>query len=246
MISSKIVLQFGLAIHIVALLISSSLQMPIQSTTLPISPDSSNESNATEIQSSPESITTESSTPTCETASTNGTCRSQNCSCVIRNPDSCTSLQDIIFEVYSQLSLDQDTPYHFFTIKDLYYSALLNSSGVGLLQGPPLEGVDFDSGHERDLTKDHCDNLMARFPLPTKDTNECSWSYSCSQNQLHFPSFHIKAVLDEGSRAHRCDPVRMAENRRFLRTQCRHDASKANWLECSCEHAVVGFEYNLS
>ncbi len=238
MFSSKVV-QFGLAIQIIMLLINSSLLMPITS---PISNSTDNVNATTVHQSTAESsLTTTESSSSAIASQESAPIEMNNCTCTRISTSSCTSLQDAIFTVINQLR-DIDTPYQFFTLRDLFYSAILDDRQRGYLQGPPLDGtVDLNSERERQLTQRRCNDLMARYNLPTKDTDSCTWSYTCTQNQLQFPSFHIEAVLDESSPGV-CNKVKTFESRRFLKTQCQQDASRVDWLDCHCKRTVIGFK----
>ena len=165
----------------------------------------------------------------------------EDCRCIVRETDSCTSLKDAIFTMFSILGLDEGTPYGFFTLKDLYYSEILDYRNNYVLMPPPFnEGFDATSGGELQLTEYRCMDLMARYYFPTKDTGECRWNYRCTQNQYHFPSFHVEAVLDENA-SFRCSRITM-ENRRFIRTQCRLNENLPHWLECYCGRITTGFE----
>lgn len=163
-----------------------------------------------------------------------------DCTCFVKETESCTSLQEAIFAIYSEASVEHDTPYSFFTLKDLYYSEILDSRDIGILEPPPLHGIDFSSESELRLTRERCEDLLGRYNLPTKDTKDCRWSYRCTQNQLHFPSFHIEAVLDAESTGV-CSRVFM-DNWRLYRTKCKMNENLPHWLQCDCGRTVTGYK----
>ena len=223
MFTSRAIIQFGLAAQIILLLIGSSLLMPTPQPT--ISPSTNVESSSSTTQSE------------CGAIPQNPR---GNCNCRQVNPGSCTSLQDALFAEYSQEG-HIDTPYHFFSLKDLYYSLLLDSRGRVPLEGIPLNGsINPESEIERTLTALRCDELIERYNLPTKDTDRCTWTYVCTQNLLHFPSFHVEAQLDPSSTGV-CNSVTTHVSKSFFRTQCQHDRCRADWLQCTCESPVIGF-----
>lgn len=233
MITSRII-QLCLTIHVILLLVNSSYSLPAPPLTAAISPSTNSESSTSTTQST----TTENVRSSgCTVLPTND---NDSCSCTQLNPGSCTSLPDAIFTVFRR-ERHVDTPYHFFTLKDLFYSFLLDSRDHGPLQGLPLDGsIDPGTTSEQELTQRRCNDLITRYDLPTKDTNGCSWTYTCTQNQLHFPSFHVEAVLDSGSTGE-CASVRTVNDLRFKRTSCQQDPCRADWLECNCGTKVVGF-----
>ena len=244
-----------LAICLLVFTICNLSAVPIQSQESPdLSSGNSEIIESTPTQSTPGAAPTGAHAPTPPTQSnselgtqevpvsnySNSVVEIGDCICLIRETSVCTSLGDAIFTTFSELSMDQDSPYSFFTLRDLYYSEILDNQGVGTLQPPPLKGVDYTSESEVELTQHRCMDLMARYDFPTKDSEGCKWNYECTQNQLHFPSFSIEAKLEEGS-PRMCTAISM-ENKRFIRTQCRLNEDLPHWLECSCERLVTGFE----
>ena len=222
-----------LACCLLALWTVCSLSVLVQSQP----PANSNETtNGTSTQSMTETNTTE---PTVANYS-NSILEIDDCTCFVRESSTCTSLEEAIFTTYSELRLDHDTPYNFFTLKDLYYSEILDSRNVGALLPPPMTGIDFSSEAELSLTRERCSDLMNRYNLPTRDTEGCRWNYRCVQNQLHFPSFHVEAILDSESTGI-CSSISM-ENRRFVRTLCRLNEDLPHWLRCDCGSIVIGYK----
>ena len=201
-----------------------------------ISPDNeSNSSNVTTAQSTLEDCTEEPSDSGASIVTMDG------CQCTVRNTSCCTSLEDAIFRVFSTMRTFEDVPYPFFTMRDLYYSELLDNRGVGALSPPP-KGVDFDSPGEQDVVARRCGDLLDRYKMPTRDTQHCEWSYRCDQDQQLFPSFKVWAHLQDSTG--NCVPVMGPDQKRFRRVPCQQDESKANWLECSCPGNVMGFRHD--
>ena len=175
------------------------------------------------------------------------------CTCRHTGPSNCTSLKEAIYNLYREIDLDSDKPYYVFTLKDLYYSGLLDGEEIGNelpddLQSPPLNKTDFSTPFERDIADMRCERLTDMLEFPTRDASGyCSWSYRCTQNQLQFPSFQVEAVLDgEQPYEGECSPLSM-ENKRFVKTICeQEDASlpaKADWLECDCRDVTVAYRF---
>ncbi len=231
----KASIRYGLAFHLLAFL-------TVCSSSAPTEPPLNVSSEVTTDSTSTQSIIPETNaTPAIVANYSKSLLEVEDCTCLVRETDSCTSLKDAIFTMYSELSSDQDTPYSFFTLKDLYYSEILDHRNVGSLLPPPLHGIDFLSQRELILTQNRCLDLTSRYNLPTKDTERCRWDYKCTQNQLHFPSFHIEAVLDTESTGV-CTKVAM-ENRRFYRTRCRLNENLPHWLQCNCGSIAIGYKF---
>lgn len=164
-----------------------------------------------------------------------------SCQCQQRNDSqSCTSLVDAISDLYARADPDKDVPYHFFSLKDLFYSAILGGLG-GNLEPPPLNS-DLTEQPEKDLTTRRCSNLKGRYNLPTSDTENCKWIYECTQNQHQFPSFHVDAKLSNCSSTSNCAAITM-KDRRFVRTTCASNNTLPHWQECDCGTVVVGFKH---
>lgn len=230
-------IQFCLTLHLLACFAVCSSSAP---TSAPFNTSNSESEVANNTVTQLPEETSNTTTPPIIANYSEGSLEVDDCTCLVRETDSCTSLQDAIFTMYSELSSDQDTPYSFFTLKDLYYSEILEHRGAGSLLPPPLHGIDFSSQRELRLTQKRCSDLVNRYNLPTKDTERCRWDYECTQNQLHFPSFHVEAVLDAGSTGI-CTKVSM-ENRRFYRTKCRLDENLPHWLQCNCGSIAIGYK----
>lgn len=169
----------------------------------------------------------------------------EGCQCRWRDDsESCTSLEEAIYDMYERIDPDEDTPYQFFSLKDLLYSSILagRESLDGGLQPPPIE-ADFNSESEMQISRDHCSLLAGRYNFTTRDTESCRWSFNCMQHQNEFPSFYLEAKLDSSSDAGSCAPV-TTRNRRFLRTTCQNNATLPHWLDCDCGSLVIGYKYS--
>lgn len=215
--TSKIILQCGQAILFIMLLVKCSLSLPI-------------------------------SRPTRSNADNEDVTVMDGCRCVRKTTTTCTSLEEALYNLYSTLDSDADTPYHFFTLRDLFYSEILDGKDSERLQAPPLSasGTYFNSEGQSELRENRCADLLERVKLPRKDTDECTWSYNCTQNQLMFPSFSVEAVITNSNNYDNgiCSKV-TTENRRFLRTQCTSDPTLPHWIECECNNIVVGYKSNI-
>ena len=147
-----------------------------------------------------------------------------------------------ISHIFDSQSTDEDSPYSFFTLNDLYYSGILDHRNDSFL-APLPNGTDFTTGAAVDLAEDNCRDLKRRFNIPTKESTmdrDCAWSYKCTQNHLHFPSFHLEAVLNKDYNDEICERVTIF-NKRFVRTPCEHDSSLSHWLKCDCGTTVVAY-----
>lgn len=158
--------------------------------------------------------------------------------------ESCTSLGVAIYDLYVRIEVDADIPYQFFTLKDLFYSAILEWRGGlnGDLQPPPIDS-DFNSGNELKIAHKRCIRLAGQYNFTTSDTENCRWIYNCTQRQNQFPSFYLEAELSNSSTAGSCAPV-ITRNRRFMRTACASNSSLPHWLDCDCGGVVVGYKHS--
>lgn len=134
---------------------------------------------------------------------------------------------------------DSDTPYNLFSLKDLFYSGLLDYQGINYLEPLPLD-VSVDLPIEQQRAKRECELLLANFNN-AGSSGTCSWTYNCTQRSDMFPSFYVEAVLTEESEG-LCQPNRISK-KRFARTTCEQDPEQPHWLECDCDY-IVGFESN--
>lgn len=159
--------------------------------------------------------------------------------------ESCQSLESAIYKFYFREDNNYDTPYQFFSLKELFFAALLDGEDNSNLQPTPLQGVDFNAGAEEDRGRTNCWFHRKNYNFITTDTSSCKWDYECTQNRLQFPSFTMEAVLSNDSSTEICSPVTMT-NKKFLRTSCQHDSSLPHWLECNCGNTVVGYQNNLT
>lgn len=157
---------------------------------------------------------------------------------------SCASLEEAIYDMYDRLDIDEDTPYQFFSLKDLLYSSILRGrEGLnGDLQPPPINS-DFDSEMEKEIARNRCDSLAGRFNFTKSDTESCKWTFNCTQHQNKFPSFYLVAELNSTLSSGSCAPV-TTKNRRFLRTVCNSDNTLPHWLDCDCGQLVVGYKHS--
>ena len=175
------------------------------------------------------------------TQSSSNTLEIGGCTCTNTNTDECTSLEQAIFNSQSMLDLEDDSPYNFFTLRDLYYSGLLDHRNTSSLE-PSRNGTDFNSTTESNDAEDRCDHLKHRFIfLERTNDRRCAWKYECTQNQHLFPSFHFKAVLENEGNEQICEKVIVDNVKRFVRTDCVHDKTLPHWLECKCENTVVAY-----
>lgn len=168
-----------------------------------------------------------------------------DCQCRLKDDrKSCTSLKEAIYDLYERIDIEEDIPYQFFTLKDLFYSEILEwrDSLNGDLQPPPIN-ADFNSGREQSIARTRCTNLAGRYNLTTSDTENCKWSYNCTQRQNQFPSFYLEAELSSTSIAGSCAPV-VTRNRRFVRTICASNNTAPHWLDCDCGGVVVGYKHS--
>ena len=149
----------------------------------------------------------------------------------------CTSLMEAILEYYEGIDSDADVPHHFFSLKDLIYSAIIEGSGE--LQATPLHNLNatrFEQKREKE-----CKDLMKKYTLPINDTGNCTWTYTCRVEPLHFPSLYVEAVLTTPENR-LCRPVRM-ESPRFERSVCEHDSTLPHWqLKRSNNSIVIGYK----
>lgn len=167
-----------------------------------------------------------------------------NCQC--RREDdsqSCQSLENAISDFYRMEDKDYDTPYYFFSLKELFYAALLDGRNNFDLLPTPLHGVDFNTENEENRGIENCEYHMRNYNFITSDTSGCKWEYRCTQNRLQFPSFTVEAVLSNSME--NCTPVTMT-NKKFLRTSCSHNPSLPHWLDCDCGNTVVGYKNSLT
>ncbi len=163
------------------------------------------------------------------------------CVCRRDNPANCTTLQEAIDHHYDRIDFNADTPYNFFTLKDLFYAGILDHGPNGDLQPPPI-WVDFGATRELELTRRRCSRLAGHYISAGKDTEQCTWTNHCRQMQQQFPSFYIEAVLDHEPTNGICSPQKI-RNKRFVSSICEHDSSVRDWMDCDCGEVVVGFKY---
>ena len=162
------------------------------------------------------------------------------CSCMWKDDsENCTSLEEAISNLYTSIDVDADTPYQFFTLKDLYYSAILKRIGNG---DPELEALNATAQNQRDRTAAElrCRNLEGRYNFSKRDTDMCTWHYNCTQRPAQFPSFYLEASLDSTSSNETCAPL-VTSNIRFVRTVCGSNNRLPHWLQCDCGSTVVGY-----
>lgn len=217
--SSNKILSYSLTILLLAMSVNYSLLNPITTTQPP--------SNATPSQSIADQATTTQPPPP-ESRNISG------CNCEWRDDsESCVSLEEAIFQHFDSMLIDQDTPYPFFTLQDLFYSAIFNTTGV--LRPDPLETSP------RDLieARRRCQRLVRKYNA-VKSSGSCQWSYNCTQRQDQFPSFYVEAEFVSGTSE--CMAVTM-KNQRFVKTPCSaSNGTQPHWLVCKCGEVITSYK----
>ncbi len=158
-----------------------------------------------------------------------------SCSCKNDQNTTCLSLREALYEELRTQDIGDEIPYHFFSLKDLLYFDLIDidndTNTLSLLK------VDQKSESGMRDIADRCDSLLNNYS--PEEEGGCRWTYECEQNLDQFPSFRLKAVLEEGTE---CKEKR-AIDKRFVRTECNTDATASHWKYCTCEEpTVIGYE----
>lgn len=163
------------------------------------------------------------------------------CNCTWNDSENCTSLPQAIYDLYDSIDVNADIPYQFFTLKDLFYSAIL-AGGEDLRLNPPPIDANFSSRRYLLGASIECNRLKGRYNFPTSDTEDCKWDYNCTQKLNQFPSFYLVAELSTPNTGS-CTPI-VIRNKRFVRTTCVGSNSTPHWLSCDCGEVVVGFKHS--
>jgi len=164
--------------------------------------------------------------------------------CLRSSNDSCSSLQEALAQHYNTETgqrLTSDTPYHVFSVFDLFYS--------GLVQGessPPATSMDLEleSVEAVDSARRRCEALRRKLKFSKKDSDNCQWEYTCKYNPHYFPSFTVEARLNDAlSDWNACEAVRV-RNLKFVRTECLTDPNNSHWCPCNAGYVTTGYDYH--
>ena len=225
MSTSNKILNYGLTILLLAMSVKYSLLFPISTTEPP--------SNASSLS---QSTTMQPPPPEYE----EGAIRNiSGCLCQWKSDsDSCVSLEEAVFANLNRLERDQDIHYPFFTLQDLFYSAIFNGSGTRLRPDPLVI-----TGRDRRLGEERCLSLERKYNA-VKSSGGCQWDYSCTQKLDQFPSFSIRADLEVGGSE--CEAVKMS-NTRFVKIPCSaSNNTLPHWLACECEDIITSYKDRAS
>ncbi len=162
--------------------------------------------------------------------------------CHNMSSNGCTSLKEAIVKSYNVNSgqlLSESTPRHIFSLFDLFYSGLLTDEDA------PEENTradDLNTSKVRYLSEKRCEDLLSRIELSTKDSS-CQWRYVCQYNPNYFPSFTVKAVLEERSDEASCI-AKTVGNVKFVRTSCKANPDQDHWCKCDAGQINTGYVHN--
>jgi len=151
------------------------------------------------------------------------------CSCTYESStENCTSLGEAVYRMYKDASPSPAVAsYNIFSLTDMFYAGIFQGDG-GLIPPPP--GFDPNAQPAKEARKYRCEALLSGLNLPTNDT-ECGWEYTCTQKELHFPSFYIEAELKQPPSQGKCTKLTSPrDNVRFLRRDCEHNSTLPHWL----------------
>ena len=162
--------------------------------------------------------------------------------CHNASSSSCTSLKEAIVKRYnvdSGLLLSDATPHHLFSLFDLFYSGLLTDEDA-----PPANARADKLNTSKVYTEseNRCRQLLNRIQLSTKDSS-CEWRYVCQYNPNYFPSFTVKAVLEETSDEASCRS-KTVSNVKFVRTSCKANPDEDQWCKCDTGLINTGYEHH--
>ncbi len=165
----------------------------------------------------------------------------QVASCELRSNTSCTSLKEALVQYYNLNSgkeLDKDTPYPIFSMFDLFYSGILNDTEAPTA----LDSVyELNSQIAIEDAKRKCAKVLKMVTYPTKNSDHCRWNYECLYNPNYFPSFTIKAKLNESSAEGGCEAL-SAANLKFVKTNCLSQPGTLHW--CPCDAGIIATGYS--
>ena len=168
-------------------------------------------------------------------------CESHVTSCRQSSLSSCTSLRNALINTYDVsygLRLYEDTPYQIFSIFDLFYSGLIESSSTPKTDAKSTEDLEL----VRSMARERCADLLEQVKLSTRDADECQWSYTCKYNPHYFPSFTVEAKLDDSSPVpDRCQKISI-NNIKFVRTTCKANPEEDHWCRCDAGHITTGYK----
>ena len=155
----------------------------------------------------------------------------------------CISLKEVIVETYNVGNgepLYEVTPYHIFSVFDLFYSGLITGKDApranSRVQTP-------ESTNIKKMYKNRCEMLIGKINLSKKDTEFCQWTYSCKYNPNYFPSFTVQAKLDASSDAGRCTSHTISTVK-FIRTECLANSQEDHWCKCGVDSIVTGYKHD--
>ena len=158
---------------------------------------------------------------------------------------SCASLKEALIGYTKGIGYDiyLDTPYHVFSVFDLFYSGLLR--GEDAPRATPID-TDVQSEITSKLWKSRCRNLLRQINLSKNQSNLCQWNYTCKYNPLYFPSFLIEAKLDESNSVKdKCLPLKVKSSK-FVRTICQADPEESHWCNCEDQSSIiVGYKHSI-
>lgn len=175
-------------------------------------------------------------------ATSSGTVNIESCSCQHPPRNDCISLPQAILDVQSE-TIDSfyDNLYSFMTLRDLFHFGLLDYEDVAFLAPSPY-GIDVTSTYQQEKAMQRCQGLMSQFVFPQARDRPCAWTYKCTQNLLHFPSFRIEAVLNNEANSANCEEFEVrVEDYRFVKTTCEYNTSLSHWEYCYCGTNVIAF-----
>ena len=136
---------------------------------------------------------------------------------------SCTSLKEALLSQYdiSQGGLLLTNPQYVFSMFDLFYSGILGGENA-----PTPTSIHTTSAEFNRLARIRCGALDY---LTVKGDSD------------YFPSFLIKAELDEEkSLAEDCTSL-TARNLRFVKTTCESNKNEPHWCPCEGDRTTTGY-----
>ena len=149
---------------------------------------------------------------------------------------SCTSLKEALLSQYdiSQGGLLLNNPQYVFSMFDLFYSGILGGENA-----PTPTSIHTTSAEFNRLARIRCGALD--YLTVKGDSDTCQWKLKCKYNSSYFPSFLIKAELDEEkSLAEDCTSL-TARNLRFVKTTCESNKNEPHWCPCEGDRTTTGY-----
>ena len=169
-------------------------------------------------------------------------CESVRADCSTNSIANCTSLKEALAVTYNRaggVHLSADTPYYIFSVFELFYSGLISDEGIPEAN---MLNAHLESAAVESMSRRGCTDILDRIKLSKRDTDACQWSYTCKYNPHYFPSFTVKAKLDDSlSVPHRCSNIKMS-NIKFVRTTCEANPEEDHWCRCDAGRITTGYK----